>query len=135
MPTYLFTARDTSGKTITRRLNADTAQTVIDALQAENLTVIRIKEQKESQFLKKLRTAQPVSLKVLTIFSRQFALLVSAGLTLARALSTLEEQAEFPHFKDILVDLRKKIQAGETLHNSMVSLDCLLLTLVVSQHC
>ena len=119
MPTYLFTARDTSGKTITKRLNADTAQTVIDALQAENLTVIRIKEQKESKFLKKLRTAQPVSLKVLTIFSRQFALLVSAGLTLARALSTLEEQAEFPHFKDILVDLRKKIQAGETLHNSM----------------
>ena len=105
MPTYLFTARDTSGKTITKRLNADTAQTVIDALQAENLTVIRIKEQKESKFLKKLRTAQPVSLKVLTIFSRQFALLVSAGLTLARALSTLEEQAEFPHFKDILVCL------------------------------
>ena len=43
MPTYLFTARDTSGKTITKRLNADTDQTVIDALQAENLTVIRIK--------------------------------------------------------------------------------------------
>ena len=119
MPKFLFTARDSSGKTITRKLTADTAQTVIDALQAESLTVIRIKEQKESKFWKTMRSAQPVSLKVLTIFSRQFALLVSAGLTLARALSTLEEQAEFPYFSDILSDLRKKIQAGETLHSSM----------------
>ena len=103
MPTYLFTARDTSGKTITRRLNADTAQTVIDALQAENLTVIRIKEQKENQFLKKLRTAQPVSLKVLTIFSRQFALLVSAGLTLARALSTPRNKQSFHTLKTFLL--------------------------------
>lgn len=119
MPQFQFTARDATGRTVTRTLQSDSAQSIMDALQAEGMLVIRIREKKESKFLKKLRSAKPVGLKVLTIFSRQFALLVSAGLTLARALSTMEEQAEFPHFRDILADLRRRVQSGETLFVAM----------------
>ncbi|MCH7494366.1 type II secretion system F family protein [bacterium] len=119
MAQFVFTARDATGRTLTRTLEADSAQTIIDALQSEGMLVVRIRERSDPAWMKRMRRMTPIGLKLLTIFSRQFSLLVSSGLTMARALSTLEEQTSYAPFKDILSSLRKSVQSGETLHRSM----------------
>lgn len=119
MAQFVFTARDATGRTLTRTLESDSAQSIIDALQAEGMLVVRIREKRDSAFVRRMRKMRPIGLKTLTVFSRQFSLLISSGLTMARGLSTLEEQTVLPAFKDILGELRKAVQSGETLFRAM----------------
>ncbi len=115
---YTFTVRTPGGKVVTRTVTAESQQAVIETLQKQGYTVIRVRERavRELPLMARLRS---VPLKVLVIFSRQFALLLSAGITLARALDVLEEQTQHRGFKRILHQLRLDVEAGNTLADSM----------------
>ena len=60
-----------------------------------------------------------VPLKILALFSRQFATLVNAGLTLIRALSIMEEQTEHPALAKVLTDVRLQVERGVALSEAL----------------
>lgn len=114
-------ARDANGNTIKNSVEADNQHAVIETLGAEGYYVLRIYERRSfnwspwdivDRFTK-------VGLQLLTIFSRQFALLINAGLTLSEALDTIEEQTPQRKFQQILHKVRVDIQSGITLAQAM----------------
>jgi len=51
----------------------------------------------------------------IVIFSKQFATMVKAGLPILQVLSMLRDQLENPTLKEIIEDIRKKLEGGVTL--------------------
>ncbi len=121
MKTYVYVARDSAGNTIKNTVESDSQHSVIESLGQEGYYVLRIYEKKAfnwspwdivDRFTK-------VGLKLLTIFSRQMALLINAGLTLSEALDTAEEQTPQRKFQQIIHKVRVDVQSGITLAQSM----------------
>ena len=120
MKTFVYTAKDTSGKIIQSTVEADSPKAVMEALRNEGFFVVRIAERRRPfNPLMLIEKLFKIGLKELTIFSRQFALLLNAGLTLAEAIDTIEEQTQNSSFRQILHKVKLDIQGGETLHQSM----------------
>lgn len=120
MRTFVYTARDSAGKVIQSTVEADNPRAVMEALRNEGFFVVRIVERRRPFnpliiFEKLFR----IGLKELTLFSRQFALLLNAGLTLAEAIDTIEEQTQNSSFRAILHKVKIDIQGGETLNQAM----------------
>lgn len=120
MKTFVYTAKDSSGRIISSQVEADNPKAVIEALRQEGFFVTRIVERRAvfNPFVFVERLFK-IGLKELTIFSRQFSLLLNAGLTLSEAVDTIEEQTQNNSFKEILHKLKLDIQGGETLTRSM----------------
>ncbi|MEZ5338527.1 MAG: type II secretion system F family protein [bacterium] len=120
MKTFVYTAKDSSGKVIHSQVEADNPKSVVEALRQEGFFVTRIVEKRRVfnpfVFIERLFK---VGLKELTIFSRQFALLLNAGLTLSEAIDTIEEQTQNNSFREILHRVKLDIQSGTTLASSM----------------
>jgi len=92
----------------------------MEALRNEGFFVVRIVERRKPfNPLVLVERMFKIGLKELTIFSRQFALLLNAGLTLAEAVDTIEEQTQNSSFRQILHKIKMDIQGGETLNNAM----------------
>ena len=120
MKTFVYTAKDSAGKIIHSQVEADNPKSVVEALRQEGFFVTRIVEKRRPFnpfiFIERLFK---VGLKELTIFSRQFALLLNAGLTLSEAIDTIEEQTQNNSFREILHRVKLDIQSGTTLASSM----------------
>ncbi len=120
MRTFVYTARDSAGKVIQSSVEADNPRAVMEALRNEGFFVVRIVEKRRPfNPLIIIEKLFRIGLKELTLFSRQFALLLNAGLTLAEAIDTIEEQTQNSSFRSILHKIKMDIQGGETLHQAM----------------
>ncbi|MEP0815424.1 MAG: type II secretion system F family protein [bacterium] len=120
MKTFVYQAKDAQGKVITSTVEADNPKSVIDALRNEGFYVTKIHEKRRpfNPFALVERLFK-VGLKELTIFSRQFALLLNAGLTISECLDTVEEQTQNNSFREILHKVKLDIQSGETMTSAM----------------
>jgi len=120
MRTFVYTAKDSAGKVIQSTVEADNPKAVMEALRNEGFYVVRIVERRRPfNPLILIERLFKIGLKELTIFSRQFALLLNAGLTLAEAIDTIEEQTQNSSFRNVLHKVKLDIQGGETLHAAM----------------
>jgi type IV pilus assembly protein PilC len=120
MRTFVYTAKDSAGKVIQSTVEADNPKAVMEALRNEGFFVVRIVERRKPfNPLALIERAFKIGLKELTVFSRQFALLLNAGLTLAEAVDTIEEQTQNSSFRQILHKVKLDIQGGETLNLAM----------------
>jgi type IV pilus assembly protein PilC len=63
-----------------------------------------------------------VKLKDLAVFSRQFATMVNAGLTMLRSLSILSEQSDNPELRRVLRQVKQDVEAGSSLSASFAKL-------------
>lgn len=120
MKTFFYTARDVTGRLVSSRVDADSPRAVVEALRNQGFYVVKINEQRRAvnplKFVEKLFK---IGLKELTIFSRQFSLLLNAGLTLSEAIDTIEDQTQNSSFRDILHQVKIDIQSGVTLTAAM----------------
>ena len=60
-----------------------------------------------------------MALKDLSIFCRQFATMINAGVSLVRCLDVLEQQTSSARLKEIIRDIEQEVQGGATLSRSM----------------
>lgn len=120
MKTFVYTAKDSTGRIISSQVEADNPKAVIEALRQEGFFVTRIVEKRRpfNPFVLIERLFK-IGLKELTVFTRQFALLLNAGLTLSEAIDTIEEQTQNNSFRNILHRVKLDIQGGETLTKSL----------------
>src|SRR3954471_23515154 len=100
MSTFMVKARDTRGQAVQKTIEADNPQQVRAKLREQGLFVTEILEKKDTDdigaMLTKLlglsgSTPRPgdkikVKLRDMTIFSRQFATMINAGVSLVRSL-------------------------------------------------
>jgi type IV pilus assembly protein PilC len=118
MSTFVFKAMDLAGGKARGEVEADSKQAVSDQLKSRGLIVLDITAKRGSKeiefsFLKR------VSANDLAIFSRQLSTMISSGMSILRSLYVLEEQTENKFLKETIVSVRKDVEAGLSLSDSM----------------
>ena len=118
MSTYVFKALDLLGQQAKGELEAESKQSVADQLKAKGLVVLEISDKRKSKEIE-LPWAGRVKLGDLSIMSRQLATMVSSGMTILRALYVLEAQTENAKLTEVLVLVRKDVEAGLPLSDAL----------------
>lgn len=119
MPTFTYEALNTENKTVQGTVEGVDRNTVVATLGKQGLKPLHVTIQSDA--LKKgFALLRPkVKITDLVIFTRQLATMVSAGVPILRALSTLESQAENKRMKEILGSLIKDVQGGAALGDAL----------------
>jgi type IV pilus assembly protein PilC len=118
MSTYVFKAIDLTGGKARGEVEADSKQAVSDQLKQRGLIVLDISDKHSSRQIE-LGFAKRVKANELAIFSRQLSTMISSGMSILRALYVLEEQTEGKFLKETIVAVRKDVEAGLSLSDSM----------------
>ncbi|MEE8583960.1 MAG: type II secretion system F family protein, partial [Acidobacteriota bacterium] len=121
-PTYQFKGRNyQSGEMVTGVRFAQNEQSLAAALRNEQVMPIVIGEQTAAKGMgMEIRMpAGGVSSKELSLFTRQFSVMLDAGLPLVQCLAILADQQEKKVFKDTLEQTRTDVEAGATLADAM----------------
>lgn len=114
MPVFNFTATSKDGSVISGHVEALSREAATEAIIKQGHRPISITAESGSRDL--LSFIKPkVKTSDLVIFTRQLSTMISAGVPLLRALTTLSQQAENKTFKDILEAITKDVQAGTSL--------------------
>lgn len=124
MPTYVCNVRDTRGKSSTKTIEAEGPDQVRKKLREQGLFVTGITEKTSTEEVaggvaKKLKGKVKVKLKDKTVFSRQFATMIDAGVALVRTLNILSEQTENKRFAGVISQIKDKVEQGSSLSDAM----------------
>ena len=117
--TYTYEVRDQSGKTLSGSIVADSQALVLERLKEQGLVPVKVALQKRVSMKMEFNVRTKVKLKDLAIFSRQFATMVSSGLPMLRALSTLENQTSSKALSHAVVEVRQDVERGSSLSAAM----------------
>lgn len=122
--TFDYKVRDSAGKVIKGTLDADNTGLVARRLREMGYVPLDISARSGAsgairRDLHLPGNAGRVPLKVLAVFSRQFATLISSGLTLFKAITILEEQTEHPGLAKIIGDVRAQVERGVALSEAL----------------
>jgi type IV pilus assembly protein PilC len=121
MPTFAFTGRNRSGETITGERVGDTMDTVVALLRREQVLVTKLTpvKAKAEAPAKKGKLGKGVPSKNLAIFTRQFSVMIDAGLPLVQALDILGTQADNPAFRKVLLAVKGRVESGSTFADAL----------------
>lgn len=120
MATFVYKVRDRRGKAFTGNMEGENREVVASRLQEMDYFITSVSEKKKNLLFSNQTTLfQNIKLRDLTIFYRQFATMVNAGLTLVNSLNILTEQVENKALSDIVKIVKSDIEAGFTLSNAM----------------
>ena len=121
MPAFRFEAVDAAGKTHSGVLEADTARAVRSQLRTRSLVPLEVRAVDGAS---QSPTASAFGRRAfrgtgLTVWTRQLAGLVGAGLPLERALTALTDDAEDPRQRDLVAQLRSEVNAGHSFAHAL----------------
>lgn len=121
MPTFIAEVRDVRGNAKRERIEANSPEQARTILQNRYPTVGTVKKSFNLNFdLSELTTnLRKVTVKDKAIFSRQFAVMVNAGVAMVRCLGVLSDQCPNPKLRRSLVDISGDVQQGTNLSDSM----------------
>jgi len=124
MPVFEYKVRDRSGKVITGTTEAASQREVANALRQKGYFVTEIKVPKtglnaEIKLPKWLDIGSIPNVRDITIFSRQFATVINAGLPVVQSLAILQRQAEKQGLKDALRQVREDVETGLQLSDAL----------------
>ena len=118
MPTFAFSGRTRTGQSITGERVADTMDGAMAVLRREQIVVTKIDAARVKAEAKALKS-KSVPAKNLAIFTRQFSVMIDAGLPLVQCLDILGKQEPNKHFSAVILKVREDVEAGAALADSM----------------
>jgi type IV pilus assembly protein PilC len=120
MPTFAFSGRTRTGQSITGERVADSMDAAVALLRREQIQVTRIDPTKAKAEAKAVVPGgKSVPAKNLAIFTRQFSVMIDAGLPLVQCLDILGKQEPNKHFSAAILKVREDVEAGAALADSM----------------
>ena len=124
MPVFEYKARDRTGKIVAASMEAASQRDVAAALREKGFFISEIKAPKtglnaEIKLPKWLDIGSKPNLRDVTVFSRQFATVINAGLPVVQSLAILQKQAEKQGMKDALKKIREDVETGLPLSGSL----------------
>jgi type IV pilus assembly protein PilC len=118
MPTFSFKGRARSGQEINGVRDADSRQALAMALRREDVMLLEANV-KRSFNLKEIEFGGNPKPKDLAIFTRQFSVMIDAGLPLVQCLEVLGGQQEKKKFGLAIKAIQREVESGNTLAASM----------------
>jgi len=119
MPTYVFKGRNKLNETVVGERVADNRDALRDLLRREQVILTSVKEKGREIGIPKLGGRKKVKSKDLSIFTRQFSVMIDAGLPLVQCLEILAQQQENKYFMQVLLQVRQDVEEGSTLSAAM----------------
>jgi type IV pilus assembly protein PilC len=120
MPTFAFTGRSRGGQTVTGERVAESIDAAIAALRREQILVTRIDPVKaEAKKAAGPKRTKRVPAKNLAIFTRQFSVMIDAGLPLVQCLEILGKQEPDKNFSQVILQVRSEVEGGASLADAM----------------
>jgi type IV pilus assembly protein PilC len=116
MPTYIVKGKFKDGKPYSGERIGANPDEVTAGLRKEGVTIASIAEKKKGG---PKATGKSVPAKLLSIFVRQFSVMIDAGLPLVQCLEILGTQQENPHFAKVITATRQDVESGLNLADSM----------------
>jgi type IV pilus assembly protein PilC len=123
MPTFAYSGRTRAGQVVTGERVADTMDAAVAALRRDQIMVTRIDPTKAEKAAKAAKPAGPKSKSVpaknLAIFTRQFSVMIDAGLPLVQCLEILGKQEPHKNFGAVILKVREDVESGAALADAM----------------
>src|SRR6058998_2595250 len=116
MPTFEWKGTR-AGQTQTGVLTADTKDAAMAMLRRQRIEAPSIREKGKEIAFQKFGGGVPPQL--IAIFTRQFSVMIDAGLPLVQCLEILATQQENKTFKRALIQIRQDVESGSNLADSM----------------
>jgi type IV pilus assembly protein PilC len=118
MSTYSYLALDPRGARSKGELDAENADAVSDLLRQRGLIPLSV-DLKRAAWNVEITLLERIKPRDMVVFSRQFATMISSGMTVLRALGVLEQQAEKDKFKEVLAQVRTDVEGGASLSEAL----------------
>src|SRR5213592_810346 len=107
MPQYEYHGTSRTGQVVNGTRSAPSREALDAVLRREQITATRIVEKGREIAIPKPKVAGKVTQKELAVFTRQFSVMIDAGLPLVQCLDILAEQQQNAFFKDVLRQVRQ----------------------------
>jgi type IV pilus assembly protein PilC len=122
MATFAFSGRTRAGENVSGERMGDTMDAVVAALRREQIQVTKIQPAQAkagaAAAVKKIK-ARGVPSKNLAVFTRQFSVMIDAGLPLVQCLDILGNQEEHKYFAQVILQTRTDVEGGMSLAEAM----------------
>jgi type IV pilus assembly protein PilC len=117
MPVFTYQGVNRAGAKVSGERAADSKSALQAALRREQINVSKLSEKGKEFNIPTFGTG--VDAKELAVFTRQFSVMIDAGLPLVQCLEILAGQQENKTFQKILTSVRASVEGGATLSASM----------------
>jgi type IV pilus assembly protein PilC len=117
MPNYSWKGRTRGGRIQEGVLVAESKEAAIATLRKQQIIVTAVTEKGKEFALPKLGGG--ISSKEIAIFTRQFSVMIDAGLPLVQCLEILGSQQDNRTFQKILFQVRQDVETGSTLADAL----------------
>jgi len=117
MPNFEWKGRDRTGSMQSGVMIGDSKEAVIANLRRQQIIVTTIKEKGKEIALPKFGGG--IGSKDIAIFTRQFSVMIDAGLPLVQCLDILGQQQENKAFQKVILQVRQDVEGGSSLAEAM----------------
>lgn len=117
MSAFTYTAMDQKGGRKTGIVDARNQQAAVSLLKEQGYFVLTLNKKNDSM-LESIMTFRGVPFGEVVAFTRQLSTMISAGLSISKALNVLADQTTNLKFKKLLTDILRDVEGGASLANA-----------------
>jgi type IV pilus assembly protein PilC len=118
VPVFRWSGKTRSGEVRSGEMEAQDASAVEARLRQMGIEPVKVKKRPKELHLS-LPGLGGVTTKDILVFTRQFSVMIDAGLPLVQALEILGSQADNPAFKKVMLQVKSKVEAGSTFADAL----------------
>lgn len=117
MPTFVWNGKNRFGDVVKGKRAAHSEKELSMSLAREQISNFTISREKAQINIPSFQSKK-VSLKDLSLYSRQLSVLIDAELPLIQSLNILAEQSKNKYFKQVIEEVRDDVEAGSSLNEA-----------------
>lgn len=117
MPIFKYKGKNKVGTVVEGERSARSPQDLTLALEKEQIQVLSVERKKFE--IKISSPKKKVGLRDLSVFNRQLSVMFNAGLPITQGLGILATQQKNKYFQEVLLDVRKDVEAGANFSNAL----------------
>ncbi len=118
LPVFTWSGKTKAGDARSGEMEASDGSAVEARLRQMGIEPTKVKK-KPKEFHISLPGVGGVTTKDILIFTRQFSVMIDAGLPLVQALDIIGNQADNPAFRKVLLAVKAKVEAGSTFADAL----------------
>src|SRR5437763_16781328 len=117
MPVYTYRGTNRAGASVSGEMTAASKTDLQNLLKRQQITASKMSE--KGREFNVPTFGGGIDSKELAIFTRQFSVMIDAGLPLVQCLEILAGQQENKNFKRALIQIRQDVESGSSLADAM----------------
>lgn len=119
MSVFDYKAKDEYGEAVEGAVEAPSEAVAAQVLRERDLVVLALSERKRGGGLSAMGVLNRISIRDVTVFARQFAVMLSATVPIVQALRILVKQTQNPAFKVIISEIADEVDGGAKLSTTL----------------